>query len=164
MSPVTAPSGSRASASTGASIEPTPADRLRRAVTLLHRRMRQLGTDAGSLTLTQSSALASIVRRGPLTLGELAARENVAPPTVTKAVAALEAIGYVTRTTDPDDRRVARVSGTAAGRRYLEEVSSVRTAWLQDRLEGLSAGDRKRLLDAIDVLEELSAETTEGRP
>jgi DNA-binding MarR family transcriptional regulator len=131
-------------------------------VTLLHRRMRQLGTD--SLTLTQSSALASIVRRGPLTLGELAARENVAPPTVTKAVAALEAVGYVTRTTDPDDRRVTRVSGTAEGRRHLEEVSSVRTAWLQSRLEGLSAGDRKRLLDAIDVLEGLSAEVTEGRP
>jgi DNA-binding MarR family transcriptional regulator len=144
------------------STEPTPADRLRRAVTLLHRRMRQLGVD--SLTLTQGSALASIVRRGPLTLGELAARENVAPPTVTKAVAALEAIGYVTRTTDPDDRRVTRVSGTAAGRRHLEEVSSVRTAWLQSRLEGLSAGERKRLLDAIDVLEGLSADVTEGRP
>ena len=147
---------------TGATAEPTPADRLRRAVTLLHRRMRQLGTD--SLTLTQGSALASIVRRGPLTLGELAARENGAPPTVTKAVAALEAVGYVTRPPDPDDRRVTRVSGTAAGRRHLEEVSSVRTAWLQSRLEGLPAADRKRLLDAIDVLEGLSAEVTEGGP
>src|SRR3954454_6601785 len=162
MTAVTVPSGTRTSPLSDAPAEPTPADRLRRAVTLLHRRMRQLGTD--SLTLTQGSALASIVRRGPLTLGELATRENVAPPTVTKAVAALEAVGYVTRTTAPADRRVTRVSGTAAGRRHLEEVSSVRTAWLQARLEGLSAGDRKRLLAAIDVLEGLSAEIPEGRP
>ena len=131
-----------------------PADRLRRAVTLLHRRLRQLGND--ELTLTQSSALASIVRRGPLTLGELAARENVAPPTVTKAVAALEDLGFVTREIDPDDRRVARVSGTAAGRRHLEEVISVRTAWLEGRLAELAPDEQQRLLDALEVLEALS--------
>jgi DNA-binding MarR family transcriptional regulator len=134
----------------------TPADRLRRAVTLLHRRMRQLGND--ELTLTQGSALASIVRRGPLTLGELAACENVAPPTVTKAVAVLEDRGFVTREIDPDDRRVTRVSGTADGRRHLQDVVSVRTAWLEDRLAELGPEDRTRLLDALDVLESLSAD------
>jgi DNA-binding MarR family transcriptional regulator len=134
----------------------TPADRLRRAVTLLHRRMRQLGND--ELTLTQGSALASIVRRGPLTLGELAACENVAPPTVTKAVAVLEDRGFVTREIDPDDRRVTRVSGTADGRRHLQDVVSVRTAWLEDRLAELGPEDRTRLLDALEVLESLSAE------
>ena len=134
----------------------TPADRLRRAVTLLHRRMRQLGND--ELTLTQGSALASIVRRGPLTLGELAACENVAPPTVTKAVAVLEGLGFVTREIDPDDRRVTRVSGTADGRRHLQDVVSVRTAWLEGRLADLEPEDRTRLLDALEVLESLSAE------
>jgi DNA-binding MarR family transcriptional regulator len=138
------------------------ASRLRRAVTLLHRRLRQLGHE--ELTLTQSSALASVVRRGPLTLGELATRENVAPPTVTKAVAALEDRGYVTRAVDPDDRRVARVTATDDGRRYLEELTNVRTAWLQDRLATLSEADRRRLLDAIDVLEALSADPGEGAP
>ena len=133
-----------------------PADRLRRAVTLLHRRMRQLGND--ELTLTQGSALASIVRRGPLTLGELAACENVAPPTVTKAVAVLEDLGFVTREIDPDDRRVTRVSGTADGRRHLQDVVSVRTAWLEGRLADLGPEDRTRLLDALEVLESLSAE------
>jgi DNA-binding MarR family transcriptional regulator len=139
-----------------------PAARLRRAVTLLHRRMRQLGIE--DLTLTQSSALASIVRRGPLTLGELAARENVAPPTVTKAVGALEALGFVSRETDPDDRRVTRVTATAAGRRHLDEVVSVRTAWLEARLAALPASDRGRLLDALDVLESLSDEPPGSGP
>jgi len=137
-----------------------PADRLRRAVTLLHRRMRQLGND--ELTLTQSSALASIVRRGPMTLGELAGRENVAPPTVTKAVAALEDLGFVSREIDPDDRRVTRVSGTAAGRRHLEEVISVRTAWLEARLADLGPDEQRRLLDALDILEALSDDSRQG--
>ena len=50
--------------------------------------------------------------------------------------------GFVTREIDPDDRRVTRVSGTAAGRRHLEEVISVRTAWLEARLADLGPDDR----------------------
>ena len=45
---------------------------------------------------TLSAALATIVRDGPLTLGELAAREHVAPPSITKAVEKPWAAGLVT--------------------------------------------------------------------
>ena len=60
-----------------------------------------------------------IERIGPVTLGELAAVEQVQPPSMTRIVARLEEWGYVTRVVDPTDRRVARVDITDSGRRLL---------------------------------------------
>ena len=52
----------------------------------------------------------------------LADHERVAPPTVTRVVAKLEADGLVQRTADTDDRRVSRVATTAAGDALLAEL------------------------------------------
>ena len=60
------------------------AGRLRLSVTRLARTLRH--QDAGTLAPTLSAALATVDRAGPLTLGDLAQREHVAPPSITKAV------------------------------------------------------------------------------
>ncbi len=83
------------------------ADRLRLAVTRLARQLRR-HSDTGA-SPTQISALATIERRGPLTLGELADCEGVKPPTITAAVNRLEQQGLVERQPDPEDGRIARV-------------------------------------------------------
>src|SRR2546428_12607657 len=89
------------------------AGQLRLAVTRLARLMRQQ-TDTG-LSPTLLAALATIESCGPLTLGELAGREQVAPPTSTKAAGGLEDQGLVARTVAPGDRRGGRVGITPAG-------------------------------------------------
>ena len=96
------------------------AARLRLSATRLARRLRQQ-TDTG-LTPTQLSALAAVDRHGPLTLGDLAQHERIAPPTVTKVVAKLEADGYLTRQADPDDRRSTLVATTRSGRKLLDTI------------------------------------------
>src|SRR5207253_8526736 len=78
------------------------AARLRLSATRLARRLRQ-EADAG-LTPSQLSALAVVDCKGPLTLGSLAEHERVAPPSITKVVARLEAEGLVERTSDAADR------------------------------------------------------------
>jgi DNA-binding MarR family transcriptional regulator len=130
------------------------AGKLRLSITRLARILRQ--EDAGSLGPTMSSALATITHDGPLTLGGLAAREHVAPPSITKVVDQLEAKGLVHRAQDGHDRRVIRVETTAAGRRHIAETRSRRTAWLAVRLDNLSAEDLERLWGASEVLERLS--------
>ncbi len=134
---------------------PEVAERLRHSVTRLARLLRQ--QDEGGFGATLTAALASVKNRGPLTLGELAACEQVAPPTMTKVVEKLEAHGFVTRQVDQNDRRVSRVTVTAAGRRHLEGTRERRTAWLAGRLDHLPADELDRLLDALDVLEALIA-------
>jgi DNA-binding MarR family transcriptional regulator len=103
------------------------------------------------------AALSTVGQHGPLTLGELAAREQVAPPTITKVVEKLVANGLVARTADPDDRRVARVAITSKGARQLHTYRTRRTEWLLGRIQGLDDDELIRLAAAVDVLEKLIA-------
>ena len=127
------------------------AERLRHGVNRLARLLRH--QDDGDLGATSTAALATVRKRGPITLGELAACEQVAPPTMTKVVEKLESRGFVTRRVDPNDRRVARVTVTTAGTRYLERTRARRTAWLAERLGQLDPAQRAQLTSAIELLE-----------
>jgi DNA-binding MarR family transcriptional regulator len=104
------------------------------------------------------SALATLARCGPMRLGDLAVRESIAPPTLTRIVASLEEAGYVLRAPDPDDRRAARVEATAAGAEVAAGVGSARVAGLRLRIDALSPDDRQALLRAIPVIEALAAD------
>src|SRR5438552_4211683 len=132
---------------------PEIAARLRLSATRLARRLRQ--ESGAGLSPTQQSALAVIANHGPLTLGALAEHERVAPPSITKVVSKLECDGLVTRTPDPADRRVCRVAISPAGSALLEESRRRKTAWLAARIDELDAESRRRLADALDVLDEL---------
>ena len=110
------------------------AGRLRLSVTRLARILRH--QDAGTLAPTLSAALATVDREGPLTLGELALREHVAPPSMSKAVDKLVGMGFVERRADATDRRVAQVHITPAGHRHVMKNRSRRTAWLATRAPG----------------------------
>lgn len=129
------------------------ASRLRLAVTRLARRLRtQL---PGGLSPSQLATLATVEHLGPLTLGELSAAERVKPPTMTKIVAWLEEQGFVSRTVDQSDRRVARVEATPAGLAFLDGSRQQKDAYLAQRLQGLSDDDRRALEQAAGVLERI---------
>src|SRR5450755_799742 len=95
------------------------------------------------------AALASLWRLGPMRLGELAAREGVAPPTLTRIVAALEECGYVVREPDPADRRAVRVTITAAGTQFVTSVMAGRAGVLAVRLRHLPPDQRSALMAAL---------------
>jgi DNA-binding MarR family transcriptional regulator len=126
------------------------ASQLRLSVARLHRALRQ-HAEAG-LSPSQLSALAAIDRHGSMTLGELAAHEGVAPPTITGIVARLEADANVAREADPDDRRLVRVVATEQGRQLLGAARQRKDAWLSRRLAGLAPDELGRLDAALDVL------------
>jgi DNA-binding MarR family transcriptional regulator len=131
------------------------ASRLRLAVTRLHRRLRQ--HSAGGLTQSQASALASVNQLGSPTLGVLAARESVQPPSMTRIVGALEEMGYVARVIDPADRRVARVTLSDSGREVLALSRSLKNAYLAEQLRLLTPEERRSLGDLTVLLERLVA-------
>lgn len=127
------------------------AARLRLTVNRLARRLRQhADTD---ISPSQLSALATLARHGPLTVGDLSSAERVKPPTMTRIVASLEDLGLVTRTVDPDDRRVAYVATTPSGDKLIARSRSRKDAYLAARIHSLSAEDRAALDQAATVLE-----------
>jgi DNA-binding MarR family transcriptional regulator len=130
------------------------APRLRAAVTRLNRRLRT--TSLGGVSPAQASALAMIERLGAPALNELAAAEQVRPPSMTRLVDALERDGLVERRVDAADRRCLRVTLTATGRRELSRIRSRKTAFLEARLARLSEADRSAVVRALPILEALS--------
>ena len=123
----------------------------RLSLALGRRRDAPTGLGPGSV-----SALATVVRSGPIRLGDLATREGVAPPTLTRIVANLEECGYVLRSPDPADRRASLVTATAAAHDLVAGIGGVRVKTLLTRLAALPDDERDRLLAAVPALEKLA--------
>jgi DNA-binding MarR family transcriptional regulator len=132
------------------------AARLRLAIVRANRRLRQ-EADV-DVTPTLLSALATVQRLGPLTLGELAIAEHVQPPSMTRVVARLEEAGLVRRQADLTDRRVSRVTATTRGKQLLDRSRSRKTAFLARRIRDLSPDERDTLGRAAALIERLLAE------
>jgi DNA-binding MarR family transcriptional regulator len=129
------------------------AARLRLSVVRTARRLRQeAGTDVSP---SQTAALATIERHGPLTPSELAKIESIKRPTATQVIARLEAAGFADRTRDPADGRSSLVSVTREGSELLRRLRSRKNAYLARRLRDLPAEDLAALDRAADVLERM---------
>jgi DNA-binding MarR family transcriptional regulator len=132
---------------------PDLAVRLRLAITRTSRRLRQ---EAGTgLSPTLTSALATVDRHGPLTPSELAQRERVRRPTVTRLATLLEALGLLARAADPGDRRSSLLSVTPGGRALLATMRDRKDAYLASRLAGLDPEEHAALDRAAAILERL---------
>jgi DNA-binding MarR family transcriptional regulator len=134
----------------GAPQDPEPdevelAARLRLVVGRLSRRIRVDGRE--SVPPLQLSAMVTIEERAPLRLSELARREGVSVPTMSRVLAALDEQGFVVRAPDPQDARGVLVRLSVAGEQRLAQVRSHRTALVARRLERLDAA-----LPALEAL------------
>jgi DNA-binding MarR family transcriptional regulator len=127
---------------------------LRLAIMRLGRRLRQ--ESVGDITASQLSALATVERAGPLSLGDLAEIERIAPPSMTRIAARLEERGLVVRTVVAADRRVALVAITEAGRCVLKQTRTRRDAYLAKRLSAFTAAERETLIRSLPLLERLT--------
>jgi len=133
------------------------ASRLRLAVVRLTRRLRAQRVNS-AISLTQVSALSTLHKCGPLTPGELAAKEGVQPPSMTRAIAALEEYGFATRRPHATDGGQAIVELTEAGLAYIAEEVSAREAWLDKRLAELTPEDRAVLSRAAEIIDRMAGQ------
>ena len=129
------------------------ASRLRLGVTRLARKLRREAEPG--ITQSQLSALATIERHGPMTIGELSAVEQVQPPTMTKIVAALVDGRLVEREADPDDRRVAWLRSTREGVKLLQRSRKRKEAYLAKRMRALEPRQLAVLEEAVGILEQI---------
>jgi DNA-binding MarR family transcriptional regulator len=135
--------------------------RLRLATLRLSRAIRTNAVE--DLTPSQLAILGTIVRTGPITIGAIADIEHVKPPSVSKIVAALEALGFVDRQVDPDDRRCQRIAASASGTAYVESVIAAGRTWLAQQVELLDLADQAALSAAVPALERLLGAGTSQR-
>ncbi|MFE9428546.1 MarR family winged helix-turn-helix transcriptional regulator [Kitasatospora sp. NPDC006697] len=149
-------SGRREPATEGAAqdFDAATVARLRLVVARLYRRMAQSSPGA-ERPAAQLSALARIEQHGPLRLGELAALEGVAAPSITRTLGPLLTDRLVERLADPTDGRSSLVRLSAHGRELLDQVRQQRSSLLARRIATLTEADREVLRTAVPVLERL---------
>jgi DNA-binding MarR family transcriptional regulator len=126
---------------------------LRVVVARTARRLRQ--ETEGGLSPSQTAALGTLERRGPLTPSELATQERIQRPTVTRLLARLEEEGLVVRSADPQDRRSSLITISEHGQALLIESRTRKDAFLAQRLRVLDADELATLDRAAAILERL---------
>lgn len=128
------------------------------AVVRLARQLRTRRAES-PVSLTQFSALATLVKEGAMTPGALAIRERVRPPSMTRVIASLSEQGLVIRAAHPVDGRQIVVSASSAGRSLVEAERRASQEWLMTHLSRLNAAERQTLLTATNLM---SAMVVEG--
>jgi DNA-binding MarR family transcriptional regulator len=130
------------------------ADRLHSAAIHLLRRVRKQDVASGEGP-ARLSALSVLVFGGPKTLGELAAAEQVKPPTMSRIVAGLSRSKLVEITADPLDARRMRIRPTQQGIRLLQEGRKRRIADLASHLSRLSPDELGKVAESTEILARL---------
>jgi DNA-binding MarR family transcriptional regulator len=134
------------------------ANRLRPVLLQINRHLRR-EAHAEGITGGQAALLAQIRAYPELGLRELAAREGVSAPAMTRYLDRMEKAGLVVRTRSIHDARRVQLALTPKGVRALRSVRRRRTAWLAERLEGLSLEEIAAVDSAIEPLSKLLEET-----
>jgi DNA-binding MarR family transcriptional regulator len=130
------------------------ADHLHSAAIHLLRRVRQQDAASG-VGPAQLSALSVLVFAGPKTLGELAAAEQVKPPTMSRIAAGLQRSRLIEITRDLQDARRMNIRATPKGTRLLQQGRKRRIEYLAEHLGHLTRGELAQLGVAADILESL---------
>jgi DNA-binding MarR family transcriptional regulator len=130
------------------------ADRLHSAAIHLLRRVRRQDSASG-VGPAQLSALSVLVFGGPKTLGDLAAAEQVKPPTMSRIVAGLLRSRMVQVETDPKDARRMSITATAKGITLLQEGRKRRIDYLAAHLGSLTPEELTQLLEAANIIEQV---------
>jgi DNA-binding MarR family transcriptional regulator len=125
---------------------------LRMACMRVSRRVRFETTT--QLAPHQFSVLVRLTER-TCSAGELADRERVSAPSMSRTVATLVRLGFVRRAADSADGRVVVLSLTPLGEQVLATERAQRDAWMAVRLERLPEADRRLLRRATVVLEQV---------
>ena len=116
---------------------------------------RRLTPASGGLSHGLLTALASVAKRGPLRLAELAQLETVSAPGTTRIVAELETRGLVARAVDPEDGRAVLIQVTPAGTAAILRARAARAEVIAELLAGLSPDELAGIEAALPALEKI---------
>jgi DNA-binding MarR family transcriptional regulator len=96
--------------------------------------------------------LAHLGQYAPITAKAIGAHSRMHKTKVSRAVAALEALGFLARNGNNEDRREELLSLTAKGKSAYADLAPQAADFAQHLLDGLSAGERRVLEHTIDRL------------
>lgn len=139
------------------SVEQHTAEDLVRRIFSLQRSLHWISQHSMARVPGPGVALQGVMRMigtdGEIRATDLAEKLGIGPAGLSRHVAELVDLGYVLRRSDPQDRRAYLLSLSDQGREALTQVTQIRSALLQQALEGWS---EERARAAAELIDELS--------
>ena len=114
-----------------------------------------------AISRTHLRFLDAVEELGPVSVSKLATRMDLSQPTASRALQQLEADGYVARTGDPADGRVAFYTVTDQGREAHQTMRRFMTGQLAEALRDMKS---TRRADLAELLDELVARLSVAQP
>jgi len=146
-------------------VPPSEAARLQAGIRALVRRFsvsERADVACCGVTVAQAVALAALESEGPTRLGDLGRRLGIAPSTLTRNLARLEASGLVEREADVEDARSFRVGLTAQGRRAARALAVQEEDFARQVLAQIPAARRGTVVESLGELLAAVRTATEG--
>jgi DNA-binding MarR family transcriptional regulator len=113
------------------------------------------------LSIAQMHLMMVLQEHGPATVGQLAEKLGISPPSVSSALDRLEEHGLAVRRRDRDDRRVVHAALSSRGRAAAEEACGFRRQKVRHLLEKFDANELEALLTVLKAVQR-AAESTRG--
>jgi DNA-binding MarR family transcriptional regulator len=123
-------------------------------------RRRIMASSGLELSLGDYTLLAQISLHAPVRLSVLAGLMEVDKSTLSPPAKRLEARGFITRATDPDDARAQLVSVTPAGKRAIRTLWQARATAVADLLADWAPADIEHLAEGLTAFAQVIRRST----
>ncbi|MGH3279723.1 MAG: MarR family transcriptional regulator [Trebonia sp.] len=123
---------------------------------------RSLSAVAEDITIAQYRTLVVLASRGPQKLADVAEQLGVTPPAAGRMCDRLARRGLVNRHRAHDDRRVVRISLSAAGRRIVDDATRRRRVFLARIVAAMPPGQRREVAAALRAFAGAAGEVPDG--
>jgi DNA-binding MarR family transcriptional regulator len=121
---------------------------------LVRAHIRQAAVEQQGLNVEQFHILRHI-RRGVVSVSDLAEAKNISRPAASQAVDALVKKGLVTRSQEARDRRYVLLTLTDSGNALLDAVFEDTRRWMMELLAGLNDEELETLVQGISALKKI---------
>lgn len=118
---------------------------------------------AADLTFTQLRGLSVLARRQPLRMGDLAEALHMTPASASALIDRMAQRGFVTRRSDPDDRRTVLVELSRRGQHVLDVMERGSADHFGRMIDRMTLEERDALATTLRAFLRISAETAEGK-
>jgi DNA-binding MarR family transcriptional regulator len=134
------------------------------AIRAITRRPMETEVARGNLTGPQQSAMAVLVRSGPMSLKQLGQQLGLAHSTTSGIVDRLEKRGMITREVDAADRRLTRIAVTREVEEFVKRIPELGIAPLLGAMRRAKPAEREAIARGLKILRGLLASDSASSP
>ena len=118
---------------------------------------------AADLTFTQLRALSVLARKQPQRMSDLADALDMTPASASALVDRIDQRGFVTRRSDPDDRRTVLVELSRRGQHILDVMERGSSDHFGRLIEKMTPAEREALATTLRAFLRIGAEMGDGK-